>query len=245
MPMSGHEAMEHSQCAKDHTDTYLWKCPDGYGSYYSECIVLPEDLESSFYEDFRRSMERDCLRVVNGFNPNPYIYVENDKYVRFFAQAIDNCTQGLDAVQKATAYLWFVNSCISYTSDTELYGCDDYVAFPLETLYLRSGDCEDKSILLCALLNAAGYDTVLVDFIGHMSCAVRLGGMGEGLNNYALSDGSYYYCEASSNVLKEIGGTPITKDEPRIWKQDSNSILDSVQSLLASYRNLIWRTVRV
>jgi hypothetical protein len=46
---------------------------------------------------------------------------------------------------------------IDYMSDEERWG-EDYWQTPEETLFYRTGDCEDFSILLCSLLRAYGID---------------------------------------------------------------------------------------
>ena len=50
---------------------------------------------------------------------------------------------------------WVANH-IEYVSDQEVHGASDYWQLPAETLALRTGDCEDFAILLCALLRAYG-----------------------------------------------------------------------------------------
>lgn len=52
---------------------------------------------------------------------------------------------------------WVANK-IEYISDTTTHGVSEYWQLPRETLSLRTGDCEDFSILLCALLRANGWD---------------------------------------------------------------------------------------
>jgi len=47
---------------------------------------------------------------------------------------------------------------IEYVKDSEAYGESDYWQLPRETLSLRTGDCEDFSVLLCSLLRANGWD---------------------------------------------------------------------------------------
>ena len=44
----------------------------------------------------------------------------------------------------------------------------DYVQFPRETLKLKSGDCDDLSVLLSAGLENLGIDTVLLEVPGHL-----------------------------------------------------------------------------
>lgn len=44
--------------------------------------------------------------------------------------------------------------------------------FPVETVAERTGDCDDKSLLLAALLSRAGYDVALLNFIEHSHMGV-------------------------------------------------------------------------
>ena len=63
--------------------------------------------------------------------------------------------------------------------DMSLYGSDEYWASPLETLNLVSGDCEDTSVLLCALYLAAGYDAAVGGKNGHVFAGVGIDGFRE------------------------------------------------------------------
>ncbi len=63
--------------------------------------------------------------------------------------------------------------------DMSLYGSDEYWASPLETLNLVSGDCEDTSVLLCALYLAAGYDAAVGGKNGHVFAGVEIDGFQE------------------------------------------------------------------
>jgi len=53
----------------------------------------------------------------------------------------------------------WVGSNIQYRSDSEIHGEREYWQFPNETIPLRTGDCEDFSILLCSLLRADGWSS--------------------------------------------------------------------------------------
>ncbi len=46
---------------------------------------------------------------------------------------------------------------IKYTNDAETHQTSEYWQLPKETLTMRTGDCEDLSILLCSLLRADGW----------------------------------------------------------------------------------------
>jgi hypothetical protein len=51
----------------------------------------------------------------------------------------------------------------------------DYVQFPRETLRLRSGDCDDLSVLLAAAYENLGIETALIDVPGHLFMMFRTG----------------------------------------------------------------------
>jgi len=39
--------------------------------------------------------------------------------------------------------------------------------FPVEVLYERAGDCDDKALLVAAMLAYNGYDTAIIEYVGH------------------------------------------------------------------------------
>ncbi len=51
----------------------------------------------------------------------------------------------------------------------------DYVQFPRETLRLKSGDCDDLSVLLAAAYENLGIETALIDVPGHLFMMFRTG----------------------------------------------------------------------
>jgi tetratricopeptide (TPR) repeat protein len=51
----------------------------------------------------------------------------------------------------------------------------DYVQFPRETLRVKSGDCDDLSVLLAAAYENLGIETALVDVPGHLFLMFRTG----------------------------------------------------------------------
>lgn len=58
---------------------------------------------------------------------------------------------------------------IEYKEDMKRHGINEYPQYPIETIYLGTGDCEDKAILQCALLMAKGYDTTLIRVPDHIT----------------------------------------------------------------------------
>ncbi|MCK6614181.1 MAG: hypothetical protein L6Q47_08075 [Ignavibacteriaceae bacterium] len=51
---------------------------------------------------------------------------------------------------------------LSYVSDP--LATSDYVQFPLETMQVRGGDCDDLSVLFAALYESIGIETALIDY---------------------------------------------------------------------------------
>ncbi len=81
---------------------------------------------------------------------------------------------GSEIVEMAIAFV----QQLEYTTDEVNNGFSDYPQYPLETLYLRSGDCQDSSILLASLLEKMGYGTVLLLMPDDRHMAVGLSGGG-------------------------------------------------------------------
>jgi transglutaminase-like putative cysteine protease len=51
----------------------------------------------------------------------------------------------------------WVGNNIQYKTDSEIHGIAEFWQFPNETMQLKTGDCEDFSMLLCSLLRADGW----------------------------------------------------------------------------------------
>ena len=118
---------------------------------------------------------------------------------------------------------------IKYEHDIDIHGVGEYWQLPIETLELRTGDCEDFSILLCSLYRANGYDEnsvfVLVgptNDLGkvvygeswHAWVRINIGGIWTDIEpqdptvvlgmfiNFALFDGVYQFNDGSFTQLK-------------------------------------------
>jgi tetratricopeptide (TPR) repeat protein len=68
------------------------------------------------------------------------------------------------------------------TPFTEFHGkasAVDYLQFPNQTLDFKAGDCDDLSILNCALLEALGVETAFITVPGHIYMAFALQGTAE------------------------------------------------------------------
>jgi predicted transglutaminase-like cysteine proteinase len=98
----------------------------------------------------------------------------------------------------------WVGNNIQYRSDSEIHGESEFWQFPNETIQLRTGDCEDFSLLLCSLLRADGWSPDSVYVI-----------VGEQNNQYhawvkVIWNGYHYNIEPQGNGFAIIGGDILT-----------------------------------
>jgi tetratricopeptide (TPR) repeat protein len=63
-----------------------------------------------------------------------------------------------------------------YAEFSEKATAVDFLQFPNQTLEYKGGDCDDLSILYCALLESLGIETAFITVPGHIFAAFRLGG---------------------------------------------------------------------
>jgi hypothetical protein len=73
--------------------------------------------------------------------------------------------------------------------------------FPVETVAEGTGDCDDKSLLLAALLSQAGYDVALLDFVNDSHMAVGIAG-----DHNTFGSTGYIYIETTE--VGFIGSVP-------------------------------------
>ncbi len=151
--------------------TYEWKSGD---KNYS----LTLDIRYSDYLTYKTDdIERDLGTLGSAEHDLTFITYD-DKYVRQIAEYITEATKGLDSMTRANVLLRFTQEAIEYKYDTESAGQEEYWKYPLETLYDMNGDCEDTSILFCAVGKAMGYNTALMIFSGHATGAIDMTDVG-------------------------------------------------------------------
>jgi hypothetical protein len=81
----------------------------------------------------------------------------------------------------------------------------EYPKFPIETVAEFGGDCEDTSLLLAAMLEELGYETVLINPPGHMAIAMACDDC-SGVA-YHSAGKRYYYIETTATGFG-IGEVP-------------------------------------
>ena len=121
----------------------------------------------------------------------------------------------VDGQDYADFILAFVQVCFDYELDSDLYGYEEYWAFPIETLYLRCGDCEDTAILCAALYDAAGFDAGVFLVPGHAFTAISLDSydeppywgqsVGFHIFTYSYDGRTYFGCETTFDEHVPVG----------------------------------------
>ena len=79
----------------------------------------------------------------------------------------------------------------------------EYPKYPTEMLVDGKGDCEDAAILMAGLLDALGYDTVLLEYSDHMALGIRMDGFNPYYARYTPKhfeyEGEHYYYVEGTN----------------------------------------------
>ena len=156
-----------------------------------------------------------------------------DPYIRQIADYIELKTEGKSEQYVANIILTFVQS-IPYAYDSDVHGTSEYWQFPLETLFLNSGDCEDTSILFAAIASKMGYDSALFIFEDHMAAGISIEGfeysrstsssVKEGVSGWSVTTGegedavttTYYYGETTADGWL-IGEVPVDEYDKFEW----------------------------
>lgn len=106
---------------------------------------------------------------------------------------------------------------LPYVTDKESLGELEYVRYPIETLADGEGDCEDKSILLAALLRELGCEVVIMEFPNHAAVGVEAE-RDDAYGSYANYGGKKYFYLESTVSGWELGEIPTEYDVKRISK---------------------------
>lgn len=187
--------------AKDFTDEegmhlyYQWKFRNV--NQLTE-ITLDPDLVS-YYEDHQRIPSDDYSIYVT----EPL----DDKAIAALAIQFRKQAEALGLTeQEMINYVITFVQYLEYRLDKDSNGVNEYPQYPLETLAIKGGDCEDTSILLAALLKALGHDPIIIHYPG-IHTAVGLEMMGEAsLLRYPYKNHLYTYIETTRPY--EIGRIP-------------------------------------
>jgi len=179
---------------------------------------LTFDIEKSLFEDVKQNPKNNQYDTGMGMRQDQYDTFVYDSYDEDVLNTIIDAisqSDGRKDYDLAQLLVAFVQS-IPYDANAK------EAKFTVETLYNKTGDCDDKSILLAKLLSHAGYQTCLFIYEEGQHMAV---GLKVDENTDAYKDG-YIYIEATGN--NPIGNIPekfadnvdIRNEEPKIIEVD-------------------------
>jgi tetratricopeptide (TPR) repeat protein len=113
-----------------------------------------------------------------------------DPAIRFFARAVlqmfkgeevsyihNNLLTAMQVFDAIGAYgVRYVEDPVTpYAKISETKDVIDYIQYPIDTLRVKSGDCDDDVVLYTTLLESIGIQTALVDFPGHVVAMFNTG----------------------------------------------------------------------
>jgi len=101
----------------------------------------------------------------------------------------------------------------------------DFLQFPRQTLQYRGGDCDDLSILNCALLESVGVETAFITIPGHIYMAFSLGISPDEAKKSFYSTEDLIFQGERTWVPVEI--TNIKKDFVTAWKEGAKEWRDN------------------
>jgi hypothetical protein len=89
--------------------------------------------------------------------------------------------------------------CIPYGYDKDTTGYQEYLRFPIETIYDLTGDCDCKAILACALFKTLGFHVAFALMPGHAALLISLPEDEMPFANFVWKGKRWYYCETTGD----------------------------------------------
>jgi predicted transglutaminase-like cysteine proteinase len=153
-----------------------------------KCTIPKSDYLYDYYSSLDRIINEDYALFVFDLYDNSYINVLLDCILYDFSS---------DIIVEKINYIASMVQSIKYTSDDEMNSSYEYPRYPVETLFDRKGDCEDKSILAASLLYNLGYEVALLRLPNHMAVGVKLSK--DAIPNYDFYVNDYYFLETTTS----------------------------------------------
>ena len=182
---------------------------DYNGTWYSVNYELNVGI-AEYYIDYQipRSFNKSCYFAFAS---------QYDIGVRNVAKEMKILTEDMNDVDTVNMVSKLVNVIVQYKADEpDLLGSAEYYQYPEETLYLRTGDCEDYAILTVAILREMGYDAEVMVSYEHSLAGVNI--EGEGKSTTSISGTRYY-------TLDSAGGHTVGDYDGYIFVMDRDVMI--------------------
>lgn len=185
--------------------SFVWTC----GDQIRRCAVRIDDASLSHYRHDREHLvyQYSSFDAPSAKAPGDYysfVYSELGRAVvaDLASQLVNDTMTMEEGIESALTFV----QALPYSKDSDSKGKDEYVRYPLETLADGTGDCEDKSLLLAALLAEMDLDYVLLALPDHLAVGVRCDEV-TAERYFLFGDKKYYYME-TTNPNWKIGQIP-------------------------------------
>ena len=148
----------------------------------------------------------DSTRTQNGPAGYDMMVTTKDSYMQTLTEKLNETANqlGYGPVDKVNFVLSFVQS-ISYSSDLNTTGHEEYPRFPIEVLVDQNGDCDCKADLFATLTLSLGYGVVFINPPDHLAVGI----LGDNLQGtyWTYQNQTYYYAETTGVGFK-VGDLP-------------------------------------
>ena len=180
----------------------VWMCND-------TVRVCETKVAEELYDYYQKERDHYFYRYEMegkqiGDNRKSFVFSEHGRPV------VEDLARKLEAIARSEsdrveAALTYVQS-LPYAYDSTSKGKDEYVRYPIETLVDGCGDCEDKSVLLAAILHEMNIGFVLLMTSDHMAVGVNCEPHNDA-TGFMFNGKKYYYAETTETGFK-IGQVP-------------------------------------
>lgn len=192
----------------------------GFSEYYRYASDASAVRKSSHVlEDSRFAVVDDAILGLEDALSAEYLdkrgasmSLTGHEYADYLLSFVQCAIKYPDTVKKSGSH-WYYDSSDG-VGDLFLNGQTEYWSYPMETLYLGYGDCEDTSFLACALFSAAGYKSAVITLTSHMMAAVHVdsiasdparGYYASGYATLKATGEKMYYCETTYESAVPVG----------------------------------------
>jgi len=184
--------------------------PWGQETTQANCNITPTvnvtDAELAVYQQVSQE-----TRMNHKTNPAYFMQSSHPKIIALCKQLNQQgVDQNLTPEEFAQYLLNYVYTAIQYAEDKDTTPYNDYYNFPIETLALGYGDCEDTAMLYMTLLDYFNYDYCAFITNTHYFVGIAGNFSGNQINGY-------YY--ADTTTYNYIIGNPVVQIEgERVWQ---------------------------
>lgn len=171
-------------------------------------------MVGSFVTPKDDSLRNFVRNVMSNYQPDPGPL--NDKIVSAMS-----LFSSLNAI--GTKYIVDPNTPYASLTDDQV----DYVQFPRETLRLRSGDCDDLSVLFSAGLENLGINTALIEVPGHLLMMFDTGLSVDDAN--LVSRDSSLLAVKDGNIWIPVESTMVSNSFSEAWAEGARKYQKAIK----------------